>query len=234
LIHALAESMEPSRAAFARQWPDAEPFDLLDSSLSSDLARAGAITSDLVERFVGLARYAAGTTSAHGPTRAILFTCSAFRLAIDAVKARLHLPVLGPNEAAFERALERRGRIGILVTFPPSETALANELRALAEERHCSVEIVTRVAHGALAALRAGDVDTHDRIAAQAVAQFPPIDSLVLGQFSLARAAQAIEPLVGCEVLTTPDSAVGKLRATVERRAETRQRAVCPPSTTRR
>lgn len=216
LIHALAESIDPSHAAFAREWPDAEPFDLLDGSLSSDLARAGAITADIVERFVSLARYAAGTASRDGPARAILFTCSAFRPAIDAVKFRLDVPVLGPNEAAFERALERGGRIGVLVTFTPSATTLANELRALADERGCKVEIVTRVADGALAALQAGDAATHDRIAAQAAATFPRLDSLVLGQFSLARAAPAVEPVAGCEVLTTPDSAVARLRAVVQ------------------
>lgn len=212
LIHALAESIEPSHAAFKRQWPDAEPFDLLDASLSSDLARAGAITPSIVERFVSLARYAAGTTSRDGPTRAILFTCSAFRPAIDVVKSRLAVPVLGPNEAAFDRALERGGRIGVLVSFAPSATMLANELRTMADQRHCRVGIVTRVADGALTALKGGDAAAHDRLAAQAAEAFPRLDTLVLGQFSLARAAPAVEAVVGCEVLTTPDSAVARLR----------------------
>jgi hypothetical protein len=37
-------------------------------------------------------------------------------------------------------------------------------------------------------------------------------DVIALGQFSLARAAQAIAAATGRRVLTTPDSAVNKLR----------------------
>ena len=38
LIHALEESVLPARAAFAAHWPEAHAFDLLDTSLATDLA----------------------------------------------------------------------------------------------------------------------------------------------------------------------------------------------------
>lgn len=41
----------------------------------------------------------------------------------------------------------------------------------------------------------------------------PPRDCIALGQFSLARAARVIAPVVECPVLTTPDCAVAALRA---------------------
>ncbi len=106
LIHALAESVAPIRAAFATHWPGAACFDLLDTSLSADLAAAGRLEAEMIARFRTLARYAAGTSGAGGQTAAILFTCSAFGPAIEAVKAGLSIPVMRPNEAAFEQALE--------------------------------------------------------------------------------------------------------------------------------
>ena len=83
LIHALEESVSPICQAFARHWPQARTADLLDASLSADLAAAGGLDDAMVRRFVTLGRYAASGTGTHD-TRAILFTCSAFGPAIDA------------------------------------------------------------------------------------------------------------------------------------------------------
>ena len=218
LIHALAESVTPIHEAFAQEWPEAVTFDLLDTSLSRDLASAGTLEPKMVERFLTLGRYVASTEGEGGRTAAILFTCSAFGPAIDAVKTALNLPVLRPNEAAFDRALTIGGRIGLIVTFPPSLPALEAELRDMARQRGVDVTIVARVVEGALGALRRGDGEEHDRLVASAVMDLPMTDSLILGQFSLARAAAVITPVPGREILTTPRSAVSKLRALLQAR----------------
>lgn len=213
LIHGLAESLPPIHEAFARQWPEAATFDLFDSSLARDLAHAGKLDDAMIGRFLSLGRYAWGTAGEGGSTAAILFTCSAFGPAIDAIKAALPIPVLRPNEATFDRALDIGGHIGLLVTFRPSLAALETELREMAAERGVKITITSRVIEGALEALQRGDADEHDRRAAAVAAEMPKTDSLILGQFSLARAADVIEPLDGRPVLTTPGSAVERLRS---------------------
>jgi Asp/Glu/hydantoin racemase len=213
LIHALKESIPPISAAFAAGWPEAQLCNLVDDSLSTDLAAEGRLTPAMVERFLTLGRYAAASAAAGRQTSAILFTCSAFGPAIEAVQRALTIPVLKPNEAAFEQALDAGRRIGILVTFPPSLPALEAELRAMAAARGIAVEITGRVAEGALQALQAGDEAGHDRLAAAAAARLPPLDALVLGQFTLARAASAVAAAIAAPVLTTPDTAVAKLKA---------------------
>jgi hypothetical protein len=72
--------------------------------------------------------------------------------------------------------------------------------------------VVPCLAEGALAAMDRGDLDGHDRAAARAVASLPNVDAIALGQFSLARAAALVAAASGKPVLTTPDSAVRKLR----------------------
>ncbi|TXH36780.1 MAG: hypothetical protein E6Q98_10000 [Rhodospirillaceae bacterium] len=211
LIHALAESVAPIHRAFAADWPEASCFDLMDTSLSADLAAAGALTQSIHDRFLMLGRYAAELSGEGGKTAGILFTCSAFQPAIDAVKADLSLPVLRPNEAAFDAALDTGRRIGLLVTFPPSLTSLSAELRGMAAARGIEIDLTARNVDGALAALKAGDGGRHDALVAEAAAEMRDVDVLVLGQFSLARAAAAIKPVEGRAVLTTPDSAVRKL-----------------------
>jgi aspartate/glutamate racemase len=81
------------------------------------------------------------------------------------------------------------------------------------------IEVMPVLAEGALAALDAGDVATHDRLAADAArrAQAMGCDVIVLAQFSLARAATAVERAVPLPVLTAPASAVRRLRSRLER-----------------
>ncbi|HLL13213.1 MAG TPA: arylsulfatase, partial [Rubrivivax sp.] len=73
LIHALAHSLAPINEALERDWPRATRMNLLDDSLSADLANTGALDAAMTHRFERLADYAVSAGA-----DAILFTCSAF------------------------------------------------------------------------------------------------------------------------------------------------------------
>ena len=201
LIHALKHSIVPIGASFARLWPDASLMNLLDDSLSADVARDGRLTSAMTDRFLGLGRYAVSTGA-----DAILFTCSAFGPCIEAV-AREHapVPVLKPNQAMIEQAAARGHRIGLLSTFPPT-------LQSMPSEFPSTVQVVPKLADGALAALDRGDRAEHDRLVAQASRDLRDCDLIALAQYSMAPAAALVAEASGRPVVTTPDSAVAKLR----------------------
>lgn len=219
LLHALPESIAPIHTAFADLWPRAITFDLLDSSLATDLIRAGEMTPAIVDRVVALARYAESCSGIGGTTAAILVTCAALGPAIDAVKEVVKIPVVRPNEATFEDAVTLGGRVALLVSFPPSLSASCAELTALAQQRGVAVDVDARVVEGAFDALKRGDEHTHDYLVTEAASQMPVTNSLVLGQFTLARAATSIQQRTGRTVLTTPASAVMKLRELCSRTA---------------
>ncbi|WP_077001924.1 aspartate/glutamate racemase family protein [Variovorax sp. KK3] len=205
LIHALAHSVDPINAAFERDWPEAVRMNLLDDSLSADLARKGqGLDAAMHGRFERLAQYAVDT-GAEG----ILFTCSAFGPCIEAV-ARRHagMPVLKPNEAMIAEVAAGTGKIGLIASFGPT-------LESMPPEFPAGVEIELALAEGALAALDAGDTRGHDeRIAEQARAlRDKGCTRIALAQFSMARARPACEAASGLPVLTTVDSAVRALRA---------------------
>ena len=218
LIHALEESVVPARAALARNWPDAFAFDLLDTSLAIDLAHAGGkLDGPMMERFSSLAFYAAAHEGRGGHLRGILFTCSAFGPAIDRVKSQVPVPVLRPNESAFREALARGNKIALIVTFAASGKSLETELHQMAEAAGHSVSVETLFVDHALAALKQGDGEQHDRLIAGAARRLGPHDALILGQFSLARAAGAVRAQGwGDRVITTPDAAIKELRQLVE------------------
>ena len=212
LIHALEESIGPARAAFRELWPEAYCFDLLDTSLAVDLARKGALDEAMTERFQRLAEYASSSAGLDGRAAGILFTCSAFGPAIDAVKARSSIPVLRPNEAAFDIALGLGDSLALVVSFEPSLSALEAELREMAGARGRSISVKTALAAGALQALKQGNGEIHDAIVADAAARLGRVDAMILGQFSLARARAAVERACQIPVLTTPHSAVEALK----------------------
>jgi aspartate/glutamate racemase len=203
LIHALAHSPGPINAALARDWPAAERMNLLDDSLSADLARIGRLDAHMTQRFIALAEYAVGTGA-----QGILFTCSAFGPCIDAVARRLPaIPVLKPNEAMIDEAVAAGGSIGLLASFGPT-------LQSMPAEFPPGTVLRTALAEGAMDALNRGELQSHDRLAVEAALRLAAqgCTLIALAQFSLARARDAVAAATGLPVLTTVDSAVRRLR----------------------
>jgi Asp/Glu/hydantoin racemase len=204
IIHATRVAVAPIEATFGRLWPQAETVSILEESLSRDLDRAGEMTPDMFDR---LARFAQ-----EGGAQGILFSCSAFGVAIEAVRATLDVPVLKPNETMLEEALEAGGRLCLAATFQPSIPSIRKELVEMAKKRGDALEVDLCFVPGALEALHKGDPEAHDALIAEAVCGAPDCDVVILAQFSMARALPAVADRVGAKVLSSPDSAVRKLR----------------------
>jgi aspartate/glutamate racemase len=208
LIHALSHSVAPINRAFEQSWPKAALMNLLDDSLSADLAHAGGVLdASMHQRFLALGDYAVSTGA-----DAILFTCSAFGSCIDKVIARHRgIPVLKPNQAMVNEAVASGKRIGLLASFAPTLLSMPSEFPLQAQP-------MTALAEGALDALNRGDLTGHDEAAALAALHLQSLgcEVIALAQFSLARAAAAVRAATGLPVLTTVDSAVAELRRLLE------------------
>jgi aspartate/glutamate racemase len=204
LIHALAHSVAPINEEMAREWPSCERMNLLDDSLSADLARSGRGLDALMhQRFEQLAAYAEGTGA-----QAILFTCSAFGSCIEAVaRRRPGMPVLKPNEAMVAEAAASGQRVGLIVSFEPTLATMPSEFPA-------GTPVVTRFAQGAMQALDRGDTTEHDARVVQAALwlQQQGCGVIALAQFSMARAQKAVKQALELPVLTSPGSTVRVLR----------------------
>ena len=64
-----------------------------------------------------------------------------------------------------------------------------------------------------------GDAATHDRLIAEAAARYTGRGRLLLSQFSMARAAHAVQAVTGELPLTSPESAVAKIRRLLAERS---------------
>jgi hypothetical protein len=211
LIHAVQAAMDPIESAFSTMWPSTVRMNLLDDSLSTDRASEASLTSALAQRIKLLADYALQTR-----VDAILFTCSAFGEAIDAVTRGAGIPVLKPNEAMFEAALDKGQRIGMLATFAPAVASMEKEFRQIATQRGAAASIETFIVPDARKALMAGDIPEHDRLIARAAGRFADYDAIMLAHFSMATAEEMVRAGVASLVLAAPSSAILKLKSMIE------------------
>jgi Asp/Glu/hydantoin racemase len=208
LIHAVATAIPPMQGAFKEGWPEATLSNLLDDDLMPAYTREGGLTPHITERICALAQYAA-RSGADG----ILFTCSVFPQAEDLAKQLVRVPLLKPDEAMIAAALDAGRRIGVVATNPPAAPAAAAQLRAGAKARGVEAKVVESVADGAFAIGNSGDAATHDRMVVAAARRIADqVDVLCLAQVSMALARAAVQAQVTVPVLTSPATAVARLK----------------------
>jgi hypothetical protein len=75
--------------------------------------------------------------------------------------------------------------------------------------------IQTYCVPGAMAALKAGDGAEHDRLIAEAAPRLADYDAVLLAHFSTARAASAVAAALDRPILTSPASAIAKLKGII-------------------
>ena len=207
LIHAVYAAISPVEHAFAQDWPEATLTSLLAEDLTLKLSRAGKQTEDIQHRIQQLADFAA-----HANVDGILYTCSAFADSIEAARKKSSIPILKPNEAMFEEALELSGRVGMLVTFEAAISSMTSEYSQMARDLRKEDTLEAHYVPGALDAINSGQADKHNKLLAQAAGQLPPYDVLMLAQFSMSGAVHGVDKSTDAKVLTSPGSAITKLK----------------------
>ncbi|MDG2297450.1 MAG: hypothetical protein P8L75_04600 [Gammaproteobacteria bacterium] len=205
LIHALEESEEPIKQSFKKIWPDVILNQYADFKLSKDRAR-GLDEAIIRERIINL-----GKPAIEDGADAILYTCSAFGGAINAAKEQFNLPVLRPNESAFNEAIMLGKTAHIFVTFAPSLELLVNEFKTMS--KGSGLDVNGYLIKGALDDLKNHKVDAHNLKILEAVSNVDTNDTVILGQFSMARASDMIaQEFPNQNVINTPDSSVHNLK----------------------
>lgn len=207
LVHAAVVSIPPVVASFRAAWPEARLANLLEDSFMPDLAADGKLTDAMIERFVHIGQYCV-----KGGADGILFACSAFGPAIDECRRQLRIPVLKPNEALYEELTSKDCSVSLLATFPPSIPSMVSEIKELARARGTKLKLDTHLVEGALAALQADNPDEHSRLIVESAANLQ-CDVIAFAQFSMAPALQAAAARTKTPILSTPDSAVAKLKS---------------------
>ena len=207
LLHATPVAMQPITEAMQALWPEATAIHLLDEGLSLERAKSPQLTPELKSRFIRFGTYARDM-GADG----ILATCSAFGEPLEALDQMFSIPVLKPNEAMFEAALEHGTRIGMLATFAPAVSGMESEFYALTRQRQSQATLKTLCVPGAIEALRAGDAPRHHALVAEYAAQLADCQAIMLAHFSTSGALATVQAASALPILAAPQSAVLKMK----------------------
>ncbi len=193
--------------AFSSGWPEARIINLIDESLYADFAGGKPQTEETGERVSKLLHYAADA-GADG----MIFTGSVFGRWVEMARSDIEVPCLTSFEAMIEEAFANGNRFGILVTAPGSLKCLVEDIDRYSRVHNLTYSTIDHIEDAARPIILAGDIETHDRMVAEAAANITDCDCLMLGQFSMGRAAQAIGDVPGRPVLTAPEAGVRKLK----------------------
>ncbi|ALG12517.1 hypothetical protein [Kibdelosporangium phytohabitans] len=118
LISATTAAIGPAVAGLAEEFPQADPWNLLDDKLLPDAESSGGVTPQLADRVRRLIAHAADSADA------VLLTCSMYGFIAEESSV---IPVLAPDAAAFEQARARRS----LLVVASLESALHDTLSRL-------------------------------------------------------------------------------------------------------
>jgi Asp/Glu/hydantoin racemase len=207
LVHTVPALVETfSKLATEALDGSAEVIHVVDETLLKDTIAAGAL-SPSVSRRVATQVFGAEDAGAS----AILVTCSSVGAAVEATRPFCSVPLLRVDEPMIDRALERASSIGVIGTLSTTIEPTSDLIRRRAAARGQSVEIVARIGEGAFDALRAGDLEEHDRRVREALRDvIARCEVVVLAQASMARVADQLDESErgSVEILSSPRSSM--------------------------
>lgn len=141
-------------------------------------------------------------------------TCSAVtRQVIQRLSEAVGLPVVKIDDELARQAVSVGTRLGVVVTFRPSQAVIGKLLREMAEEIGRSVEITFRVIPEAYEALLNAMPEKHDALLIAGIQELAnePIDALVLSQVSMSRVLPRL-PKLPVPVLSSLPASLNTIR----------------------
>ena len=154
-----------------------------------------------------------------GGADGILLTCSMYGPVAHAMSRTASVPVYASDDAAFEAVVDGGySRVMLLSSRPIPLADAAHRLDEFLHARHASVEVTSVLAEGALAKSETGTAAELAQALASAVrAVDARPEAVLLAQYSLAPATNALAEAIGLPVLAGPPRAAAKMRAAILR-----------------
>ncbi|MFE2282312.1 aspartate/glutamate racemase family protein [Streptomyces sp. NPDC059454] len=209
MIHAVPAAHRIAHEAFAQEFPQATVWNVLDDRLLVDANAADGLTDALRRRMLRLIGHVMD-----GGAQGLLLTCSSYGEVVDTARALWDVPVLKSDESMFKAALAGPyRRVAVVASVPPAVPAAVAQLEALvpAVRPDRPVDIVTALSKDAAGA---ADPETAARHLAEALraADGTDVDAVLLAQYSLTPARDALADLLGVPVLDGAGAAARELR----------------------
>jgi Asp/Glu/hydantoin racemase len=206
MIHAIAESMPPTKLAFQEVFPEAELVNLLDEGLFLDFGDQ--LTPQLRRRMTQLICYSAE----HG-AQAIGLACSVYTPMVETACTMVHVPVVSSYGPVMAEAMHAGRRIGLIAAVPATLRDSEYFLQQAARQDGVQVEAYPRLAEDLMAVKRQeGETAFRRRLTEEVDKLAPHVDAVLLTQFSMASALTHLQTNAAVPVLSAPHSSARRLK----------------------
>ena len=208
-IHTSPAAIGPLMQFYSKAEPEWEITNLLDDGILR-FFKAGQV--DLVEERLREMLAAARTTY---EAEAALVTCSSVPSAMVQTLAEASpMPVLKIDDPMAQRAVATGSRIGVAVTFAPTQEPTRRLLTEAAARANRRIDLDIEVIEGAYDALLTNNFEKHDRLLIEACQRLASRDAevIVLAQVSMARAEDRIRQRVNVPVYSSLSTSLEALR----------------------
>ncbi|MEV0523945.1 aspartate/glutamate racemase family protein [Streptomyces sp. NPDC050439] len=210
MIHAVPAAARIAQDSFAREFPEARLWNLLDDRLLDDARSVGGLDGALRRRMLRLIGLAA-----EGGAQGVLLTCSSYGDVVDTARTLWKIPVLKSDESMFRAALTGPyDRLAVVASTPPAVPAALSQLDGLAVRLRPErpARITSALSEAAASATTAREAAHHLAEALRAE-ETADAQAVLLAQYSLAPAGEALSALLGVPVLDGAGAAALELRS---------------------
>ena len=206
----MAPLLEVFNRLTAEILPGVKVFHILDEPMLERVKRRGGLADADGER---LTQHVAGAAAIGADV--VLVTCSTISPVVDMIRSAVPIPVLKIDEAMIREAVGLGNRIGVIATAPTTLEPTRWLLEAEAARQGKTLTTEPVLVEGAIAALFAGDGETHDRLVSRAALELAArSDVVVLAQASMARALTVMpEEQRPAPILSSPHLALAQIAA---------------------
>lgn len=207
LIHASRASIAPLNGYYPKEAPQLEITNLLDDGVMK-LFRTGEMQL-ATER---LADMIATGRDTYGAELALLSCSAVTQSALEKLRAGARIPLLKIDEPMTRLAVDAGSRIGVIVTFPPTQAVAHQLLKDAAAGK--PLDLIDALIPEAAEAILAGDQATHDRLLTAAADDLAAqgVDAIVLAQVSMAHLAAPLKERTRLPVLSSLETSLVEVR----------------------
>ena len=185
---------------------------IVDEVLANDPARrSGHFTKTTRKRL-----YSLMMSAEQAEPDLIVVTCSTLSPYIESIREFIGVPVMAIDDAMCYEAVHSGSRICVLATAQSALSPAVNKIEHLADREKLSVRVEGFCDPEAIAALKAGDRERHDRLLLALSEQGMGFDVIVLAQASMALMRGAVEKATGIRTLSSPETCVVAVKKMLE------------------
>ena len=212
LIHATINAVAPVMECAQKIYPDMTILNFVNENLLDHANKVGGVDTFGEGQFKQLF-----DAALQAELDGIIIACTLYSSCAKKLGDQCSIPVIGIDEPMIRTCVEEGSHVGIVATTAASGPSAERKIMAYAAAAGKKVEVSQEIVTKAMDALKAGNVEDHNRLVAAAVhrLQEKGCDLAILAQITMACAMEkSLE--AGIPVLSSPDTGLELIHRRVE------------------